>query len=271
MRAGANGTTVSIQSADRVFDGYLVTPAAPGRHPGVVVVHEIFGVTPWIRSVAERMASRGFVALVPDLFVGRVHPRFSPETAQRVMPLVWQLAVDVRVVPDALRNALKGHREDDIETAVGLTRVAYGSDGLQPVVADLRAAVALLRARPECSGKLAALGFCFGGRAAFHLACAEPTLDAAVVFYGAGPREAEVERIRCPVLGLYGEDDEYITKDVPRVASAMARFGKTFEVETYNRTGHAFARPGHDGYKEQSASAAWARADAFLDRHLKGT
>jgi len=102
----------------------------------------------------------------------------------------------------------------------------------------------------------------------FHLAAVEPTLDAAVVFYGAGPREVEIERIRCPVLGIYGEDDEHVTKDVPRIQAAMARFNKPFEVEIFNRTGHAFARPGSAGYKEEAAKRAWSRTDAFLAKAL---
>jgi carboxymethylenebutenolidase len=71
------------------------------------------------------------------------------------------------------------------------------------------------------------------------------------------------------VLGLYGEDDEFITKDVPRVAAAMERFGKSFEYEVYNRTGHAFAREGSKGYREDRAAEAWARTDAFLGRFLR--
>jgi carboxymethylenebutenolidase len=96
----------------------------------------------------------------------------------------------------------------------------------------------------------------------------EPTLDAAVVFYGAGPRESEIEHIRCPVLGIYGEDDEYITKDVPRIQAAMARYSKPFDVEVFNRTGHAFARQGSSGYKEEAATRAWQRTDAFLAKAL---
>lgn len=263
------GTTVALRSADRAFEAHLATPETAGPHPGVVVIHEIFGLTPWLLSVADRFAAQGYVALAPDLYVGRVHPRFTTEVAQRMMPLVWQQPVEVRIVPAALRTALKGHREDDIEIALGLAGISAGSTRMAPFLSDLRAAVAALRARPDSNGKVGAIGFCFGGKASFHLATVEPTLDAAVVFYGAGPRELEIEHITCPVLGLYGEDDEYITKDVPRVAAAMLRFGKVFEHEIYNRTGHAFARVGHPGYNEERAKAAWARTDEFLGRHLR--
>lgn len=263
------GTRVSLRSADRVFEGYLAKPESAGPHPGIVVIHEIFGLTPWLLSVADRLAAQGYVALAPDLYVGRIHPRFTPEVAQRIMPLVWQQPVEVRIVPAALRAALKGHREDDIEIALGLAGISAGTAPIVPMLLDLRAAVAALRSRPDSSGKVGAIGFCFGGKASFHLATVEPALDAAVVFYGAGPRELEIEHIRCPVLGLYGEDDEHITKDVPRVAAAMKRFGKVFEHEVYNRTGHAFARAGHPGYNDARATAAWARTDEFLGRHLK--
>ncbi len=259
---------IQVQSSDRSFGAYYSAAGSQPR-PGLVVVHEVFGLTPWLRQVADQLASKGYHCLAPDLFAGRIHPRFTSEAAERVMPLVWQLPVEKRIVPGALRQAFKGHSKDDIEIAERLAALGQGLEWMPPVLGDLRACLAALRARPECNGSVGAIGFCLGGKLAFHLATVEPALSAAVVFYGAGPREQEIERINCPVLGIYGEDDEYITKDVPRVAAAMARFGKTFEYEVYNRTGHAFARPGSKGYREERASEAWARTDAFLAKALQ--
>lgn len=259
---------VTLKGSGRTFDAYYAAPSDGKKHPGLVVIHEIFGLTPWIRQVVDRFAERGYLALASDLFVGRIHPSFRPETAERMMPLVWQLPVEVRIIPEELRRALKGHREDDVEIAVRLAQVSQGLEWMPPVLGDLRDCVAYLRGLKESSGKVGAVGFCFGGKMSFHLATVEPALNAAVVFYGAGPRELEIEKIACPVLGIYGEDDEYITKDVPRVAKAMRKFGKTFEHEIFNRTGHAFARPGSKEYKPEAASKAWERADAFLARAL---
>jgi len=259
---------VELRSADRKFAAHAATPVMPGKYPGLVVIHEIFGVTPWLMGVAERLSGRGFLTLAPDLFTGPVHPRFTPEVALRMMPLVWQMPVDQRIDEGAFRAALKGHRPDDVDIAWRLARLGQGLDWIPPVMGDLKACVAHLRSLPDCSGKVGAIGFCIGGRLAFHLATVEPTLNAAVVFYGAGPREEEIERIACPVLGLYGEDDEHITKDVPRVEAAMKRFGKSFEREVYNRTGHAFAREGSKGYRQDRADHAWARTDEFLRRCL---
>jgi carboxymethylenebutenolidase len=257
-------TTVEVRSADRSFEAYLAAPALQAKRPGLIVVHEIFGLTSWVRSVADRFAERGYLTLAPDLFTGRIHPKFRPEIAERMMPLVWQLPVEKRIVPSAVRAALKEHRPEEIEIAERLAVLSQGLEWMPPVMGDLKACVAALRARPACNGKVAAIGFCLGGKLSFHLATVDPSLNAAVVFYGAGPREEEVERITCPVLGIYGEDDEYITKDVPRVAAAMARFGKTFEHEVYNRTGHAFARAGSKGYREDRAAEAWKRTEGFL-------
>ncbi len=260
--------TLDLRSGDRAFQGYFAAPVGAGRRPGLVIIHEIFGVTSWLRTVADRFAERGYLALAPDLFVGRIHPNFRPETAERMMPLVWQLPVEKRIVPGALRQALKDHKREDVEIAERLAMLGQGLEWMPPVMGDLKASMAALRARPECNGKVGAVGFCLGGKLAFHLATVEPSLGAAVVFYGAGPREEEIERITCPVLGLYGEDDEYISKDVPRVAAAMARFGKEFEHEIYNRTGHAFARTGSKAYREDRAAEAWKRTDKFLARAL---
>lgn len=102
----------------------------------------------------------------------------------------------------------------------------------------------------------------------FQLAAEEPSLAAAVVFGGVGPREADIERIACPVLGLYGSLDEYVTKDVPRVARAMARHRKSFEQKTFDRTDHDFVRPGAPTFHGANAQAAWALVEAFFAKHL---
>jgi carboxymethylenebutenolidase len=268
MGAVISTEMVSLRSDDRAFEGFLASPVEGVKCPGLVVIHEIFGLTAWVRKVAERFAQQGFLALAPDLFVGRIHKEFRPEVAERVMPLVWQLPVEKRISPDAVRAALKGHRPEEVETAVRLAEISQGLEWMPPVLGDVRASGEFLRRHKACSGKVGTIGFCFGGRVSFHAATADPTLNAAVVFYGAGPREDEIDRIHCPVLGIYGEDDEYITKDVPRVDAAMKRSGKTFEYEVYNRTGHAFAREGSKNYKEDRAKLAFERTDAFLARAL---
>lgn len=259
---------MNVRAQGGVFEALLCTPTGPGPWPGLAVVHESFGLTPWIREVALGFAGQGYLAVAPDLFAHRLHPGFTPEAAERLMPLVWQMPVEARIVRKAFEAALRGHRAEDVEVAWALSRLAQGLEGVLPIVEDLRATVAQVRRLAACSGKVGAVGFGFGGKMAFALACSEPWLGAAVVFYGSAPREDELERVACPVLGLYGEDDEHITKDVPRAQRAMGRFGKSFEVVVYNRTGEAFARPGSANYREDRAGDAFARAGAFLAKNL---
>jgi carboxymethylenebutenolidase len=265
---GALTSSVKVRSPDRSFDAIVATPAGEGPWPGLVVIHEVFGVTPWVLEVAQRFAGEGYLTAAPDLFVGRLHPHFTPQAALRLMPLVWQMPVETRIVRKAFEAALSAQRTEDVDIAWALARLSQGFEGMGPMVGDLRATVQRLRSDSSCSGRVGCAGFCFGGKMAFHLACAEPSLGAAVVFYGGAPREEDMANIACPVLGLYGEDDEHITKDVPRAQAAMRRLGKPFETEVYNRTGHAFARPGSAHYREDRAKEAFARADAFLGKHL---
>lgn len=248
---------------------HLAVPEGEGPHPGLVVIHEIFGLDDWVRGVADRFAGAGYLTLAPDLFTGRLHPRFTEDAARRVLKVLWSSPVDQRSSAEAVRQLMKGHKADDIEIAVALADLNLTLSWIPPVVEDLRAAVADLKARPDCSGRVGSIGFCFGGRMSFQLATAEPGLGAAVVFYGLGPREEEIERIPCPVLGVYGALDEYITKDVPRVERVMARHGKAFEPHIFDRTGHAFARPGAKACHEANAAKAWELAGAFLSKHLR--
>ncbi len=248
---------------------YLAVPPGAGPHPGLVVIHEIFGLDARVRKVADRFAAAGYLALAPDLFTGRLHRRFSEDTARHVLPVLWGLPVDQKSSPDAVRKAFKGHGKDEVEVAVALANLNLSLDWIPTMVSFLRAAVGQLKARADCNGRVGAIGFCFGGRMSFQLATAEPDLGAAVVFYGTGPLEEDLERTACPVLGVYGALDEYVTKDVPRVARAMERHRKPFEHHIFDRTGHAFARPGAEAFHEANAGAAWKLADEFLAQHLR--
>lgn len=259
---------LKVRSPDGGFEALLCAPQGAGPWPGLVVVHEIFGLTPWIREVALGFAGQGYLAVAPDLFTHRLQPGFTPEAAVRLMPLVWQVPVEARIVRKAFETALRGHRAQDVEVAWALARLAQGLEGTLPIVEDLRATVEAARRLPNCSGKVGAVGFGFGGTMALALACREPSLGAAVVFYGSAPREADLAAVACPVLGLYAEDDEHTTKDVPRAQAAMGRFGKSFEAVVYNRTGEAFARPGSANYREDRTRDAFARASAFLGKAL---
>ena len=140
---------------------------------------------------------------------------------------------------------------------------------------DLKAAFAFLAAHPDVKkDRIGSIGWCLGGRFSLALATEEPTLAAAVAYYGAPPTDpAAIARIKAPVLGLFGGLDKGPSPEqVKAFEAAMKKAGQSVEVKIYEGAGHAFANVNNPwkGYKEDAAKDAWARAVAFLAQHLKG-
>lgn len=217
---------------------WVVYPERKDPAPVVLVIHEIFGLTDWIRAVADALAAQGYVAVAPDLLSGKG--------------------------PDG------GGTESFAGDAV---RAAVQKLGTEEVVARLNAVRGYARKLPAASGKSAAIGFCWGGSTAFTYATQQPGLAAAVVYYGTGPGEAAGARPgMSPVLGLYGGDDARVTSTVPATRQAMQAAGRPFEAIVYEGAGHGFLRQqeGRDGANAKAAAASWARTLAFLGRHLPG-
>ncbi len=187
-----SGADVSYRSGEIPIGGYLAAPSGAGPFPAILVIHENRGLNEHTRDVARRFAIEGFVALAPDALSRR------GGTASMKTP-------------------------DEARTAIGTISA-------EEALADLEAGLAYLDTLPNVQkGQLASIGFCWGGARSFALATQSPRLRAAVVFYGSAPPVEQLDNVKCPVLGIYGETDERITSRVPEVASAMKAAGKPFD------------------------------------------
>lgn len=225
---------VGVAPGDSIT-AWVVYPERKDRAPVVVVIHEINGLTGWVRAVADQLAADGFIAIAPDLLSGKGPGGGGTESV-------------------GLEEARRLIRELDPKEV--LTRIR---------LAGLWAAE-----RPAASGRVGVVGFCWGGSMSFRLATDWEGLGAAVVYYGSSP-EAGYQAVRAPVLGLYGGDDARVNATVPAASEAMRRLGKRFEVETYAGAGHGFLRQqdGRDGANARAAAAAWPRTVAFLREVLE--
>lgn len=214
---------------------WLVYPERSDPAPVVLVVHEIFGVSHWIRAVADQLAADGFVAIAPDLLTMLDVPA-GPDGAPD---------------PDAARTAIRTLDPDAVHR-------------------QLRAVAEWGMTLPAATDRYGIIGFCWGGAASFEHAVRVPDLGAAVVFYGTSPDTERLESMRAPVLGLYGEDDARVNATVPAADSALAALGRTFQHEFYPGAGHGFlrAQDGRDGANLAASRGAWARTVAWLRDHL---
>jgi carboxymethylenebutenolidase len=214
---------------------WVVFPERSVQSPVVVVVHEIYGLSPWIRGVADRFAAAGFIAVAPDLLTAHDIP-----------------GAPLNPDPQAATAAVRALNADDVHRQIS-------------------AVAAHMMAHPAALPRYGIVGFCEGGRHAFEHAVRVPELGAAVVYYGPSPPPASAARIQAPVLGLYGSRDARVNTTVPPIDSAMRAHGKTFRTITYEGAGHGFLRQlaGQEGANRAAADAAWPETIAWFRTHLE--
>ena len=247
-----------------------VTTAGGTRLPAVVLVHEVWGVDEHIQDLAERLAGAGYLVLAPDLYsLGGARP------AALQAPRVAAVKAFLDTIPPsswwdeaARTQALSALPAEEGEPLAATFAALFAPRDRQALVAVLRDAVGHLLADAECTGRVGSVGFCMGGGLSALLACAEPELAAAVIFYGASPTRADLAGLACPVLGFYGGDDPRITATVPELAAAMEAAGKRYEWHVYRGAPHAFLNDSRRSYHADAARDAWARVLGFFAANL---
>ena len=210
--------------------GYFAKPAnASGKLPGVVVIHENRGLNPYIEDVTRRLALLNYVAFAPDAL-----------TPLGGYPGGEEKAVKAFATLDAAK------RTEDLVT------------GAQ-----------FLKARPECTGKIGAVGFCFGGGIANMLAVRLPDLGGAVPFYGAQPSAADAAKIKAPLLIHYAGLDERINAGWPAYEAALKANNVRYEAYIYPNVNHGFHNDTTPRYDEAAAKLAWQRTVDFFSKNLR--
>jgi carboxymethylenebutenolidase len=243
---------------------------AQGALPGVIVIQEAFGVEPHIQDVAQRFATAGYAAFAPDLFSygGKPAP-LAPERIEDAKQFLDTLPQPAWFDP-ALRApvlaALPEARRTSLEETLGLLLIP--NRPWEQYVSTLRAGRSWLAAGPSQGRKIGSVGFCLGGAISLRLACGEPELAAAVVFYGFPPPLELLGGLKCPVMGLYAENDPRINAGVPALVEAMKAQGKRFEHHIYPGVAHAFFNDTRANYRVDAARDAWARTLSFFASHL---
>jgi carboxymethylenebutenolidase len=201
---------VPLKHGSRTVQAFVVYPEIKAKAPVVVMIHEIFGLTDWAKEMADELAAQGFIVVEPDLLSG-----FGPG----------------------------GGGSSEFPSQDAAVKAVSGLDP-EVVSADLDAAADYGKHLPAADGKLAVVGFCWGGGKSFAFATRRHDLSAAFVFYGQGP--ADVTAITAPVYGFYAGNDARIGATVPATTEAMKAAGKKYEPVMYDGAGHGFMRAGED-------------------------
>ena len=216
---------------------WIVYPERKDKAPVVIIIHEIYGLSDWIRGVADQLAKDGFIAVAPDLISGKGPGGGGTDSAGS---------------RDDVVKLVTAMPQDEVNERLNLVRDHAKS-------------------LPASTGRIATIGFCWGGARSFAYAAAWPDLSAAVVYYGTSPDSKMLEAIKAPVLGLYGGDDARVNSTIEAADKELKRLGRSFEQEIYAGAGHGFLRAQEDreGNNMKAARAAWPRMIAFLRKHLE--
>ena len=237
-----HGEWADVKLADGgVLKSWVVYPERAQKAGVVLVIHDIRGMSDLARAMGDQLAQDGFIAIVPDFLSGKGPNGGGTET----------LGQDVGKTIQSLTPA--------------------------DVTARLNAAMEYGKKLPASNGKTGVIGFCWGGARSFGYAAAQPGLNAAVVYYGDAPgssdntQEAALANVKAPVLGLYAGNDARIGATVPGTEAAMKKLGKSYEVHTYEGSGHGFmfGQAGAGGANLKAAQESWPVVMQFFKKQLQ--
>ena len=232
-----HGEWVKITTeSGREVNAFIVFPEIKKNATSVIIIHEIFGLTDWIRQVGDELAKAGFVAICPD-FLSGMGPNGGDTDS---------------FGGDNVRRAIRDLDPDQITT-------------------DLKAVTKYVRALPSTTDTVAVSGFCWGGAQSFRFATNDDSLKAALVFYGSPPDTAALGKITCPVYGFYGENDNRINSTIESTKAAAGPAGVTYEPVIYSGVGHGFLRRGMAAEASEVQKTvtreAWERWVNLLNKH----
>jgi len=219
---------VSFQSGNRQLEGYLARPERDGPFPGIVVIHEAYGLNENMKDIARRFADQGYVALAVDLFAGR----------NRAICMFQLIG--------------------------GLLLRSLNNRGVH----DLKAALTFLSAQPEVDdARLGAVGYCMGGSYALAWACTDDRLKAIAPYYAGNPRPLEAVARLCPVVGSY-PDKDFTTKQGQKLDVELERYDVPHDIKIYPGAKHSFFNDTGGNYNEVAARDSWGRVLAFFGEHI---
>lgn len=232
---------VPVTGTDRKIHTWVVYPERPDKAPVVLVIHEIFGMTNWVRAATDALAAEGYIAVAPDLLSGKGPNGGGTES----FPGGGQSGMGSGAVPAV--SALTA--EEDAAAIDAVRKYAI--------------------AQPSATDKTASIGFCWGGGTSFMYATHQPKLNAAIVCYGPPAKDEQLAKITCPVLGLYAGNDARITATVEPTKATMASLGKSYDPHIFDGAGHGFFRQQNNAPNAKGAAEGWHLALAFLKKNLQ--
>lgn len=244
---------VSVPFENSSIPAFYTEPELGTKHPAILLVHEIWGLTDHMKEVAHRFMQKGYAVLVPDL--------------------LSDVDISKEVSADVFEDFKDPNKKDETQKKMrDLFAPVHSPEFAQRTVAKLQACFDYLMTHETINKNVAVVGFCFGGTYAFALAAEQPQLKAAVPFYGHAPEGEKLQMITCPILAFYGGKDTALASKIPELNETMALLHKKFQAVEYPDVGHAFFNDTNPNlYNKEAADDAWERMLEFLKENLDET
>lgn len=228
---------VKVEGREKPVKAYVVYPEVKDKAPVVIVIHEIFGLSDWIKGVTDQLAADGFIAIAPDMLSGMGPKGGGTEEFEG---------------RDKVTQAVRGISSEEVTAALNAVR-EYGMK------------------LPASNGKTATIGFCWGGGQSFAYATKQPELNAAVVYYGTSPKDDALANVKAPIMGFYGGNDNRVNSTIKPAEEALKKAGKEYTPHVYEGAGHGFLRQqdGQNGANMKATQQAWPETVKFIREKTK--
>lgn len=233
-----------------ILPAFIAAPDEDNKYPGIILIHEIWGLDNHIKEVTKRFSNQGYIVLAPDLFAGT--------------PI--ENAVSSDLFAEMGNPATRDEAQKKMRAALAPMQ---SPEFAEDMMHKLQMSFSYLEKQSNCNGSIGVLGFCFGGTYSFALAAAEPKIKAAVPFYGQPLDIEKSEKVTCPILAFYGDQDEHLIQTLPVLKKGMKKYKKDFEAIVYPNAGHAFFNDTNPNrYNKEAATDAWVKTLTFLKKNL---
>jgi carboxymethylenebutenolidase len=263
--------SISYAAGDDLIKAYLSYPDDAEKHPGVVLIHEIFGLDDHTKNVADRLAAEGYVVLAPHLFSSnKLSPVLSQQNISITMKFMMSLPVDKQRDEKYRAEAIAKLDENEQAIISEVNQLLFVNRPIELMTEYLSYGVDYLKSLEKVSSKIGSAGFCFGGGMSINLGCTGKT-SACVIFYGENPKPIEkIKNVNGFIMGLYGGEDHRINSGLGELVKAMVEYNKPFTIRIFPGAYHAFfndTRP--QTYNKQAAEEAWSMLLKFFNDNLK--
>ncbi len=261
---------VIYKTSEDSISAHLAYPEGNGKYPGIVLIHEIFGLDDHTKKVADRLAAEGYVVLAPHLFSSKkLSSVLTPSNISSTMKFMMSIPVDKQRDPKYREEMLSKLEPSEKEAVNNTNQILFVSRPVDLLTEYLSSGVDYLNSLENVNGKIGSAGFCFGGGMSINLGCTGKT-DACVIFYGENPSPIDkIKNVKGAIMGLYGGEDHRINSGLGDLVKAMVEYKKPFTLKVFPGAHHAFfndTRP--QTYNKKAADEAWVMLLDFFRTNL---